>query len=901
MSILNSNPNELINEYSSSLSGINDDTAVKNKQAYGENKLDPPKKITMLSRFVAQFKNLMVIILLISAVISTVIALCTKTYSDLFEGGLIFIIVILNAVIGVMQERRADQAIALLHKKTEPFAKVYRNGKLVKIPTEEVVVGDIVSIKAGDYIPADIRLIEANNLKCDESTLTGESHAVFKNADVLLKDETPIAEQENMCFSGTSCTYGNAKGIVVRVGKQTEMGKIAKLLSSSVKEKTPLEKNIDKIGKFLTYGILAIVAVVFLVEIIFAKNISFMDSFLIAVALAVAAIPESLTAVITIVMALGVERLAKKQAIVKTLSSVETLGCCNVICSDKTGTLTQNKMTVKHIFINNKLSNDFKNDNKTAEIFYQALTLCNNAQEDDKGNIIGDATETSLFALAKQNSSFDSFKTYQRLHEFPFDSTRKIMSTINKTPKGNKMYSKGAYDYLINRCTKVMIDGKAVKLTSELRASIDNAVSSLTKNAERVLAITEKDSTASTLKNETEDNLTFIGLVGIIDPPRAEAKDAIAKCHKAGLKPVMITGDHPDTAFAIAKELNIAQNRSQVITGLELDALSTKDLAKEIEKYTVFARVSPEHKVKIVKAFKKSGKIVAMTGDGVNDAPSLKGADIGVCMGITGTDVTKSVADLIITDDNYSTIIVAIKQGRTIYSNIQKIIQFLLSTNAVEVLGIFVATIVMRDSVFLLPSQILFINLVTDSFPAFALGMEKPEKGIMDVPPRDPKQTLFSGRVGTGILYQSFVQTLLVLVVFVVGVNIYDNAVASTMVFLIICLMQIIHAVNCKTLDSIFKMNIFNNLSFNLSFLGLFALIMFVAFVPFMQVAFSIVPLNGIQWLIVTLSSISIIPLVEICKLIVNTYYKRKGLIVSNNAPQTKKLNIFKKKQSARN
>lgn len=875
MRTFNRNLQDIFNQFSSSLNGLTEKEVAKNKQEYGENKFDKQKKTTFLKRFFAQFKNLMIIILIISAIISTVVAISKKEYGDLFEGALIFVIVITNALIGVLQERKAENAIELLNKKTQPFAKVIRNGKLCKIPIEEVVCGDILQIKAGDYIYADIRLIETNNLKCDESTLTGESHSVFKDANRTLKDTTPLAEQETMCFSGTNATYGNGIGIVTAVGKNTEMGKIAKLLSSSIKEKTPLEKNIDKIGKFLTYAILIIVAVVFLVEIIFAKNISFLEAFLISVALAVAAIPESLPAVITIVMTLGVERLAREKAIVKTLSSVETLGCCNVICSDKTGTLTQNKMTVKHIFINGKITDNFK-DTEKFDHLYSAITLCNNASFDGKQNIVGDATETSLISHIQKNAKtyLEKRKTCKRIAEIPFDSSRKIMSTINKIDGQTIMFSKGAYDFLITKCTNILQDGQVIKLTENHKMQIAKAISDLGKKAERVIAVTEK--VLQNQDEQTEDNLTFIGLVGIIDPPRQEAKEAIKSCFKAGLKPVMITGDHPETAFAIANELKIAKSKSEVMTGTQLDNLSVNDLAKVIHKYSVFARVSPEHKVKIVKAFKQVGKVVAMTGDGVNDAPSIKEANIGTCMGQTGTDVTKSVSDLIITDDNFATIVVAIKQGRTIYSNIQKIILFLLSTNAVEVLGIFIATIVLRDYVFLLPSQILFINLVTDSFPAFALGLEKPEKDIMNKPPRDPKSNLFSREIGTSILYQSVVQTFLVLIVFVVFVHKAGNQVASTMVFLIICLMQILHAVNCKTTRSIFTINIFNNKSFNISFIALLALILTVAFVPILQTAFNIVPLSLSQWIVVLVASLSIIPLVEICKLFVNKYYEKK-------------------------
>ena len=885
----------LFKQFHSSENGLSSDQVLQNRKEFGENKLEKQKKTSWIKRFFAQFKNLMIIILLISALISTIVALSKKEYGDLFEGALIFVIVIVNALIGVIQEKRAEDAIELLNKKTEPFAKVIRDNKICKIPTEEVVVGDIMAIKAGDYISADIRLLESNNLKCDEATLTGESQAVFKNANAHLTENTPLAERENMCFSGTTATYGNAKGIVCSVGKHTEMGKIAKLLSSSVKEKTPLEKNIDKIGKLLTYGILVIVAVVFLVEIIFSKNISLLEAFLISVSLAVAAIPESLPAVITIVMTLGVERLAKHGAIVKTLSSVETLGCCNVICTDKTGTLTQNKMTVKHVYISGKVSEDLPSTLDSEE-FCRAITLCNNALIGEKDSIVGDATETSLlsFVKTKHSSHLEDKSKYKRLHEIPFDSSRKIMSTINQTSKGNILYSKGAYDYLIKRCSHIQMNGQTIPLTEAHKSQIASAIVTLGQKAERVLAVTKKVCTSPDITKETEDNLTFIGLVGIIDPPREEAKQAIKSCLKAGLKPVMITGDHPETAFAIAKELKIATTKKQIITGSQLDSLSESELAKVIHNYSVFARVSPEHKVKIVKAFKKTGKIVAMTGDGVNDAPSISSADIGTCMGITGTDVTKSVSDLIITDDNFSTIVVAVKQGRTIYSNIQKIIMFLLSTNAVEVLGIFIATIIMRDSIFLMPSQILFINLVTDSFPAFALGLEKAEKSIMDAPPRDPKSTLFSGKIGTSILYQSVVQTLIVLIVFVVFVHKAGNEVASTMVFLIICLMQILHAVNCKTTGSIFKMNIFDNMSFNLSFLGLLALILTVAFVPFLQTAFGIVSLNMAQWLVVIASSLSIIPLVEICKLFVNIYYDRKTFVKSLSKQKAQNLDIIK-------
>lgn len=875
MAIFNQPLENIFKEFNSSPTGLSSSLVKLNLEKYGENKISNVKKKSLLSRFFAQFKNIMIVVLLFSAIISTIIALLTKEYNDLFEGGLIFVIVIINAIIGVIQEKKASEALELLNKKTQPFSKVIRNNSVSIIHSEDIVVGDIVLLKAGDFIPADIRIIESRNFKCNESSLTGESQDVIKLDNIFLKEETPIAEQQNMCFSGTCCTCGNAKGIVVNVGKNTEIGKISSLLHINIKEKTPLEKNIDKIGKIITFGVLGITLIVFLVGLIFSQNASFMDIFLTSIALAVAAIPESLPTVITIVMALGVERLAKQKAIVKNLSAVETLGCCNVICTDKTGTLTQNKMIVKHVYINQKIITDFSKLEHLDKLVECAL-LCNNTQIDNNKQLVGDATETALFKFGMNFNGFNNIiKSYPRIHENPFDSSRKLMSTINKTPSGNIMFCKGAFDYLIKKCSHFLLNNQKQKLNESYKQEINKTVSTFCSSGERVIALAYKP-----IENETntnEENLIFIGLIGISDPPKPETYNAILECKKAGLSTVMITGDHPETALSIAKELKIANNLNEVITGTQLDKLKTNELAKIINNYKVFARVTPKHKVKIVKAFKKSGKIVSMTGDGVNDAPSLSYADIGTCMGKTGTDVAKSASDIIITDDNFSTIVVSIKQGRTIYSNIQKIIQFLISTNAVEVLGIFVATIILKDCIFLLPSQILFINLVTDSFPAFALGMEKPEKSIMSKPPRNPNESLFSGKIGTGILYQSFVQTLIVLIVFVYAVNKFNNKIASTMIFLIICLMQIIHAINCKTTESIFKINIFNNPSFNISFIGLFILILTVAFVPFLQNMFGIVPLDGIQWLIVSLCSMSIIPLVEICKLFVNLYYKNKS------------------------
>ncbi|MBQ7579548.1 MAG: cation-translocating P-type ATPase [Clostridia bacterium] len=884
MDLLRDNLNDVLTFVGYNKEGLNTKQVLNSKSQFGTNIHEKGKKTSIFMRFIRQFANFMVIVLLISAIISLVLALLKKNYGDLFESFIIFGIVILNAIIGVIQEKKAEDTLSLLAKKTSNHTVVLREGTKQKILSEEVVVGDIVFLEAGDIVPADIRLIKTTNLKCDESSLTGESDAVFKNADFIADPKAPLAELENVAFSGTSITYGNAEGVVISVGNNTEIGKIATELNKNIKEKSPLEKNIDKIGRVITIGVLIIVCIVFIAQLLFSSKLNLLEAFLVSVALAVAAIPESLPAVITIIMALGVERLAKKAAIVKKLGAVQTLGCCNYLCTDKTGTLTQNNMQVVNIFSNNIISS-MKNFNASQNnLLLQAICVCNNATINENNQVIGDATESSLIKFC-QNINYNLIKTRAlspRLHEIPFDSTRKIMSTINETTSGTYLFSKGAYDYIVDRCTGILINGKIEKLNKDFKNNIINASLSFTSNAQRVIAVAckpiknfEKNAKFNKNSEKIEQNLVFLGLLAIFDPPRSEVKTSIKKCKLAGLKPIMITGDHPKTAFAIAKQIGLAKNESEVISGAEIKNLSIKELKKHIENYSVFARVTPEDKVKIVKALKAKGHVVAMTGDGVNDATSIKNADIGISMG-TGSDVTKSVADIILTNNDYSSIIIAIEEGRTIYKNIQKTLQFLISTNAVEVLGIFITTIIMKNAVFLLPSQILFINLITDSLPAFALGLEPPEKDVMTTNPIKAKESIFSGEVGTAIIYQAFVQTLVVLIMFVVTNSVYGNAIASTMVFLTICYMQIIHAINCKTNKSLTKINIFANKSFNISFSILFILITLVGFIPPLQTAFHIIPLNIVQWLIVSFASISIIPLVELCKLILHLSLKRQ-------------------------
>ena len=870
----------LLEKFSSSPNGLSNEQAAQNELKFGKNVLEQKKPTSFLVKFLLQFKNLMVVVLLISAIVSFSLSVVHKDMGDLFEGALIFVIVVLNALVGALQERKAENTLFLLQKKTVSRVSVKRNGTIVQIDCENVVPGDIIELKLGDIVPADIRLITTNNFSCDESSLTGESKKTNKNAEWKTKRTALLSDRKNMCYKGTIVTSGNAIGLVVATGKNTEIGKIAGLISSSKKQKTPLEKNIDKIGQVITIGVCVIVVIVFFVQLIFSNKVNFGDAFMTAIALAVAAIPESLPAVITIIMALGVQRLAKQNAIVKTLSSVETLGCCTCICSDKTGTITQNKMSIKHIFTSGKMFLPEQLTGAGFETLFLISSLCNNVKMDNDGNLIGDSTEKALFSFCKDHGIDVEGKrnTFCRIKEIPFDSLSKKMITINKTTTGFIACIKGAPEYLLDKCSHILKDGKICKMTPESKEIVQKNLLLMTENAERPLLLAMKNLNAN--NDDIESNYVFVALAGMVDPPRPEVKDAIKKCKKAGLKIFMITGDNKETAFAIAKDIGITKNKNQVVSGKDLSVISDEDLGKVIMNYRVFARVTSEHKSRIVKALKASGNIVAMTGDGVNDAPSIKDADIGTCMGISGTDVTKSVSDLIITDDNFATIVAAVGEGRTIYGNIQKTLQFLISTNAVEVLGLFVVSIIMRDAIFLLPSQILFINLVTDSLPAFALGVEPPEKNIMEIPPRDTKQTIFSGEIGTAIIYQAFIQTLVVLVLFVYSYHTYSNIEATTMVFLVICLMQIIHAINCKTNKSLLKTNIFSNKIFNISFTILFGLIMLVGLVPPVSTMFGIVSLNSKQWVLVFLSSISIVPLVEICKFVLRFVEKHKNNIL---------------------
>lgn len=847
---------ECLKQLNTSCNGLSQEEAKLRQQSEGKNEIEKAKKFSFFRCFLKQFLNVMIVILLLSAFVSITFAIMNKEYADLLEGFVILFIVITNALIGVFQEYKAESCLEELKKHNEIFVSVLRDGRSVKIDSVDLVPGDIVEIEAGNVVMADLRLILSNNLMCDESSLTGESVAVEKNALDVLNKSTPLAERTNMAYSGSLVTRGKATGVVEKIGKKTEIGKIAKMIFSTKKEMTPLQKSINKIGKIITWTVVAVSCIILALELV-AKN-SLFNAMMTAVALAVAAIPESLPAVITIIMALGVQQLAKRKSIIKNLHAVETLGSCEIICTDKTGTLTQNKMQVVEVF------NDDSFNPKVLDCdFLRCLKFCNNSKIEN-GEVVGEATEKALMEFALKQKIKDEFKV---IHEISFDSKRKMM-TVMINDNGIKCYTKGAPEILIKKCKFIKINGKIIEFSDNLKEKMQKINNNMSDKAYRVIGLSCKYLDKFNPKDEIENDMVFLGFVGMMDKPREEVGRSIQECYKAGLTPIMITGDHKRTAFAIAKNLNITDNINCVITGEELDKLSDKELAKECLKYRVYARVSPEHKVRIVKAFKKLNKIVAMTGDGVNDAPSLKIADIGIGMGRSGTDVVKSVADMIVTDDNFSTIVVAVEEGRKVYANIQKALQFLISTNCVEVFGMLITLMFFPQYTFLLPSQMLFINLVGDSLPAFALGVEKVDNDIMTSPPRNPKSGLFSGCVGVAIIYQSILQTIIVMIVFIVGVFCYSPMEASTMVFFTMLFMQLLHSVNCKTNNSIFSKKLTDNKTFNLCFILTLFLGLLIAVVPFLSKLFSLETLNLSQWIIIGIASILIIPLCELMKLI---------------------------------
>jgi len=841
---------------------------------YGPNELKEEKGRSLFAKFLDQFKDIMIIILLIAAGISGFMGEITDTV-------IILAVVLINAVLGVMQESKAEKALAALKKMSAPFAKVKRNGDVKHIKASEIVPGDIVILEAGDYVPADLRLIESSNLKIEEASLTGESVPVEKSTGKIDKEDVVIGDRHNMAYAGSVVTYGRGSGIAVGTGINTEVGKIAGYLSARETEQTPLQQKLAELGKYLTIAILAVAVVIFIVGVVGGRP--YLDMFLTAVSLAVAAIPEGLPAVVTIVLALGVQRMAKINTIVRKLPAVETLGSTQIICSDKTGTLTQNKMTVRQIYVDENIvdENEFKTDSRSSQILMQVLTLCNDSKlEHGSARVLGDPTETALvsFALDKGYNKNEMDEKHPRKNEIPFDSDRKLMTTLNLTEEGYRVLTKGAPDVLIERCSHVLAGDEVKPLTKEFISAFQKANSKMAGNALRVLAVAYKD-----IENypevltteETENGLTLVALVGMIDPPRPEVRDAVEVCKKAGIRPIMITGDHRDTAVAIAGELEILSSGDEVITGRELNAISEEEFENNVEKYSVYARVSPEHKVRIVKAWKKKGKTVAMTGDGVNDAPALKIADIGVGMGITGTDVAKGVSDMVLTDDNFATIVEAVKEGRTIYSNIRKVVQYLLSANTGEIITLFLAT--MFHWKILYPIHILWINLVTDTFPALALGVEKPDRDVMTEKPRPASQSVFSEGFGINIVYQGILEGITTLVTYYISLVNYGPDVAVTMAFATLGLIQLVHVFNVRTgNNSVATKGLFSNMYLIGAILLAGLLQIIVILMPQLNTIFKVQHLNLEQWVIVIIASFSIIPIVEVIKSIRNFIARKK-------------------------
>ena len=819
-----------------------------------ELQIEKAKKSNLFIKFLGQLKELMVLILLISAVVSIIIGITKNSPSEIVDGGIILGIVVMNAIFGVVQEFKTEKAIESLKKMTESTANVLRDGKVERIKSTDLVFGDIVLLEAGTIVPADLRLTESVNLKINESALTGESDAVIKSAKAQYTADTPIGDRKNIAYFGSVVENGRGKGVVVALGKQTEFGKIAESLKDTKKELTPLQKNIQSVGKVLTYLILLIASVTFILEAV-ARPDEILNAFLTSVAISVAAIPESMPAVITIIMSLGIAELSKQKAIVKKMHAVEALGCCDVICSDKTGTITENRMTVDEVWTN-----------FDAQCGYFELLLKNMVLNNDgyvgKNGYVGDSTEVALLNYARTKGVRKENETSPRLNEIPFSSQRKMMSTLNLVGRKKVVFVKGAIDRILQKCTKIATQNGEIELSKEKRKEVLAVNSKMCKNALRVLAFAFKFD-----DDLTEENLTFLGMVGMIDPPRKEIFDAVKKCRRAGMRPVMITGDYKDTAFAIAKKIGIARSMEEVLSGEDIDKFSAEEFSKVVEKVSVFARVSPEHKKKIVEALKSNGHNVAMTGDGVNDAPSMKKANIGIGMGRSGTDVTKEVADIIITDDNFATIVVAVEEGRKIYSNIQKTIKFLFSANMAEILALFFVTIIFPNKTFLLPVQILFINLITDSLPAIALGLEKVESGVMEENPRDTKSGLFSNGVGVSIAVLGAIQTLLTLSAYVIGLYYYNEYVGMTMAFYTLNFIQLFYMFTARTKESCFKSNPFKNKFFTLSLVVGFGLLTLIATTSLGEIL-KLTSLDFSCWAVVFIFSISIIFIGELYKVI---------------------------------
>ncbi len=876
----NRSAQDIMNEWETSPMGLSTAEAEKRCQKYGANKLKEAEKPNVLQRFLAQLKDPMLLILLAAAAVSAVTNfLSHESFTEVF---IILLVVLLNAILGVVQESKAEAAIEALQTMTAATCKVMRDGKQVSLHSDELVPGDIVILEAGDAVTADGRILESASMKIEEAALTGESVPVNKAMEVLgmgEDKEVPLGDRKNMCYMGSTVVYGRGRAVVTRTGMDTEMGKIAGVLASTAEEETPLQKRLTELGTTLSKLVLGICVFIFAFDLLVARDFSLesiLETFMVAVSLAVAAIPEGLATVVTVVLSIGVTKMSHHNAVIRRLTAVETLGCTQVICSDKTGTLTQNKMTVvEHI--------------GDTSLLATAMTLCNDADLNDEGIAEGEPTEAALvnFGAASGLPKHRLEELQPRVAEAPFDSSRKMMSTIHQMDNGFIQYTKGAPDEVLKRCTHYEEQGEILPMSEEKRGEILSANKSMADKALRVLAAAQRlwgDRLPDDIEPEVlEQDLCFIGLTGMIDPVRPEVKSAIVECRNAGVRPVMITGDHKDTAVAIAKELGIIEDASQAVTGSALDNLSDEELDEAVENFGVYARVQPEHKVRIVNAWRRKGAITAMTGDGVNDAPSIKSADIGVGMGITGTDVTKNVADMVLADDNFATIVNAVGEGRRIYDNIRKAIQFLLASNMSEVLGVFFATLL--GFTLLNPVHLLFINLITDCFPALALGLEKEEPDIMRRPPRDSKDGIFAGGLGWDIAYQGLLITIITLTSYIIGhcmeIGYFEmpkgiSPDGMTMAFLTMNMCEIFHSFNMRSQrKSVFSLPSHNKVLW-IAMIGSLALATVVLEVPFIANAFGFTPVSFMEYAIALGLAVLVIPIVEIVKACQRVAAKRK-------------------------
>jgi P-type Ca2+ transporter type 2C len=869
--------------------GLLDDQIKARLEKYGPNELKEEERKSFLKKLLAQFTDFLIIILIVAAGVSAAVG-------EGKDAMVIIAIVIVNAFLGLYQEGKAEKALEALKKMSSPNAKVRRNDRVVEIPSSEIVPGDIVLLDAGDIIPADLRLIESSNLKVEEASLTGESVPVEKNSDANFSDDASLGDRINMAYMSTAVTYGRAQGVVVGTGHTTEIGKIATMIQSYEDDLTPLQKQLNQLGKFLGIATIVICIAVFGIGLFQGREL--LEMFMVAISLAVAAIPEGLPAIVTIVLALGMNKMVKRNAIVKKLLAVETLGSTTVICSDKTGTLTQNEMTVVKVYTDNKVldvtgrgyepKGDFNLDGEKIEpssigdleTLLSIAALANDSELDkveDSYKIIGDPTEGALVTLAGKSgiNKKEINQKYKRIEELPFDSDRKMMTTFheNYIPEKVVGFTKGAPDIVIDRCSRISMNGKVVEFTPSIKQEILKVNSEFSRDALRVLALSYREYNTLPENISPENNevdMTFVGLVGMIDPARSEAKEAIRKCKKAGIKTVMITGDYKETAFAIAKELDMAESIDQAMTGEELEKYSEEELKEVVKNVKVYARVSPEHKVKIVTALRANGEIAAMTGDGVNDALALKRSDIGVSMGITGTDVAKNTADLILTDDNFSSIVAAVEEGRIIYSNIKKFVFFLLSCNIGEIFLVF-ASILLNLPVPLLPIQLLWLNLVTDSFPALALGVEEGDPDIMDVNPRDPKKPILDKRMILGILFQSLAVGVASLLAYRWGLMKYPDDIekARTITFTTLIIAELLRAYSSRSQrHTLFKIGFFSNKTMVWATLASFTLMLGVLYIPFLHNIFYTFSLGKADWMIVL--QFAFIPLIfgEIVKIV---------------------------------